>query len=385
MSTREQRGAEPLIVWSAGEASGDRHAAEVVAAIRALRPEVRSVGLGGPAMADAGVELVAGMDEVSVVGLVEVLGRLPRIISVWRRLRALLRSRPALFVPVDFPGLNLRLAAFAHRQQVPIVYYVSPQIWAWGEERLRTIRRLVRRMLVLFPFEVPIYQQAGVPVTWVGHPLVEQVREVPERAAARRELGIDDDRPVLVLMPGSRRSEVGRLLDPMLAAAARLLDRHPDLRVLVRLAPAIDAALVERAARRHGVEARLVAGGDPRAVRAADAAIVASGTATLETGLLGTPMVIVYSASPLTWAIARRLVRIDMLGIVNVMAGRRIVPELLQRDLEPGRLADLVAELLDDPTVRERQVTELARVTAELGEPGAAERTARAILAELDR
>ena len=201
-------GAAPTLLWSAGDPSGDRHAARVVAAIRALRPDVRSLGLGGPAMAAAGVELVARLDEVAVVGLTEVLGRLGAIARVRRTLTEALAGRqsevPALFIPVDYPGMNLLLARRAAGLGVPVVYFISPQLWAWGAGRMRGIKASVARMLVFFDFEAELYQKAAVPVTFVGHPLVEQVAEVVPRAAARAELGIPAQAQVLVLMPGSR-------------------------------------------------------------------------------------------------------------------------------------------------------------------------------------
>jgi len=380
-----RHGSGPVIVWSAGEVSGDRHAAEVVRELRRLRPDVVSVGLGGPAMAAAGVELVASMDEVSVVGLTEVFGRLPRILRVWHRLRVQLKSRPALFVPVDFPGLNLRLAGLSRSYDVPVVYFISPQIWAWGAGRLPRIRERVSRMLVVFPFEVPLYEEAGVPVTLVGHPLIEQVAQVPDRAAARSALGIEPAARVLVLMPGSRRSEMSRLLEPMLGASARLVAAEPDLRLIVRISPGLPSAPVRVAAGRHGLSPQIVEEGDARAVRAADLALVASGTATLETGLLGTPMVVVYRVSPITYAIARRLVRIDSIGLVNVVAGRRVVPELIQTELSVASLAQAAGELLAAGPAREAQLAALSEVAASLGGPGAAAAAARAIADELEQ
>ncbi len=382
----------PLILWSAGETSGDRHAAEVVRAIHALRPEVRSIGLGGPAMAAAGVELFARMEEVTAVGVTDVLVRWRQVLAVRRLLLSWIERkagrnsggrRPDLFIPVDFPGLNLRLAMRARRAALPVVYFISPQIWAWGPGRMAAIRSSVRRMLVFFDFEERLYREAGVPVTLVGHPLVEQVAGVPEKAAARRELGLIGGGSVLVLMPGSRPGEIQRLLPPMMAVARRLAESFPGLEVLVRLAPGQPEAAVTEQAAIAGVEARVIGEGDPRAVRAADLALVAVGTATLETALLGTPMVVLYKVSWLTYAIGRRLVAIPSLALVNVVAGRPVVPEFIQEEL---RIEDVVAEaegLLHDPEARERQEAALAAVREQLGGPGAAERAAAAILAEL--
>ncbi len=378
--------AAPLVVWSAGEASGDQHAAQVVSALSRLRPDVRSVGLGGPRMAAAGVELVASLHEVAAMGVTEVAARLPRVVMVFRRLERLLRSgRATLFVPVDYPGMNLRLAKRAAGAGVPVVYYSGPQVWAWGGRRLGVMHRVLRRMLVLFPFEVPIYEEAGIPVTWVGHPIVEETRGVAARSACRQALGIGADQRVLVLQPGSRAAERRRLLAPMLGAARRLQKHDSSLCVLVRAARGADRAAIRRAAEGAGVEAAVSAEADPRPVRAADLAVVASGTATLETGLLGTPMVIVYRVSALTWAIASRLVQIESVGLVNLVLGDRAAPELLQGELTVERLAGECRTLLDDPVARDRQRQQLARLPARMGEGGdPAERAAAAIARELD-
>jgi len=378
----------PTLLWSAGDPSGDRHAARVVAAIRALRPEVRSLGLGGPAMAAAGVELIARLDEVAVVGLTEVVGRLGAIAQVRRRLSAALQGkrdgvRPELFIPVDYPGMNLLIARRAAQLGVPVVYFISPQLWAWGATRMRGIQASVARMLVFFDFEAELYQKHAVPVTFVGHPLVEQVMEVPPRAVARRELGIPESARVLVLMPGSRPGEVRTMLEPMLAVARALRTRHPELQIWLRVAPGIDQAPLAAAGR--DLELRIALEGDARIVRAADLALAAAGTATLETALLGTPLVIAYRVSWLTYQIARRLVRLPWIGLVNVVAGKRVAPEFIQGELQGQAVVDAAERLLTDPEVRAAQLAAFREVAARLGTPGAAERAARAILAELDR
>jgi lipid-A-disaccharide synthase len=386
----DRRPSPAVLLWSAGEASGDRHAAGVVRAIHALRPDVRSIGLGGPAMAAAGVELVAGMDEVAVVGLTEVVGRWRELLRVRRRLLDRLAggnrsAPPALFIPVDFPGLNLRLAGRARRLGVPVVYFISPQLWAWGRGRMAGIRANVQRMLVLFDFEERLYVDAGVPVTLVGHPLVEQVAEVPARDAARARLGLAEEERALVLMPGSRAGETRTMAPPMLAVARRLRSDLPDLRVFVRLAPGLAAAPVAEAARRAEVEVEIVTDGDPEVVRAADLALVAAGTATLETALLETPMLILYRVSWLTYMIARRLVSIPWIGLVNLVAGREVVPEFVQERLEIEEVARSAERLLVDPAARAAQLADLREVGGRLGGPGAAARAAAAVLSELDR
>lgn len=345
-------------------------------------------------MAAAGVEILAPMEEVTAVGVTDVLTRLGSVLAVWRKLLAWIErgsgestgdgGRPSLFVPVDFPGLNLRLAGRARRAGIPVVYFISPQIWAWGAGRIAAIRQSVRRMLVLFDFEERLYRDAGVPVTLVGHPLVEQVARVPGRQEARRHLGLGERDLVLVLMPGSRPGEVRHLLSPMLAVARRLQTSLPGLEVLVRLAPGLDETPVVLEAARAGVAVRVIGSGDARPVRAADLALVAVGTATLETALLGTPMLVMYRVSWLTYAIARHWVAIPSLTLVNLVAGRPVVPEFIQERLKVEDVTRAALEMLNEPRAREAQVEEFAKVRERLGGPGAAERAARAILAELE-
>jgi lipid-A-disaccharide synthase len=281
--------------------------------------------------------------------------------------------------------MNLLLARRAARLGVPVVYFISPQLWAWGAGRIRGIQASVARMLVFFDFEAELYRTAGVPVTWVGHPLVEQVAEVPPRAESRAALAIAPAAPVLVLMPGSRPGEVGTMLDPMLEAARGLAARHPALEVWLRVAPGIDRSPLAAAAGRHQVRLRFALEGDPRIVRAADLALAAAGTATLETALLGTPVVILYRVSWLTYQIARRLVRLPYIGLVNVVAGRAVAPEFIQGALRTEAVVPAAERLLTDPAARGAQLAAFREVAARLGGPGAAERAASAILAELDR
>jgi len=281
--------------------------------------------------------------------------------------------------------MNLDLARRAAGLDVPVVYFISPQLWAWGAGRMRGIRASVARMLVFFDFEAELYRSAGVPVTLVGHPLVEQVAEVPPRAEARAALGIAAAALVLVLMPGSRAGEVGTMLEPMLATAAGLKARHPALEVWLRVAPGIDRAPLAAAAAKHSLPLRWALDGDPRIVRAADLALAAAGTATLETALLGAPVVVLYRVSWLTYQIARRLVRLPWIGLVNVVAGRCVAPEFIQDRLQVPAVVAAADRLLTDPQARAEQLQAFREVSARLGGPGAAERAARAILAELDQ
>ncbi len=376
------------VLISAGEASGDRHAAGLMAAAARLAGDRRSIrffGLGGDAMAAAGLDAVAHSDEVAVVGIAEVARELPRIRRVFHGLlRAADERRPRLAVLVDFPDFNLRLARRLHRRGVPVLYYVSPQVWAWRRRRVRTIARLVERMLVLFPFEVEVYRGRDLRVDHVGHPLVDDVPEL--ESAWERTPGLPE-RPVLALLPGSRNSEVRRILPPMLRAAAALAGGAGPAG-LVRLiqAPTVDPDLVRRLIARGPLNEdalEIVRSDRFAAVAGSHLAFCASGTATLEVGLLGTPMVVVYRVSPLTYAIGRLLVDLPFVSLVNLVLGRPAVPELLQGRADGERMAAAATRLLGRRSRIDAMRAALAELRPSLGESGASERAAGCLLEEL--
>lgn len=375
----------PRILISAGEASGDRLGAGLALALRRLRPEIDLLGMGGPQMAEAGVRLVQDASEVSVVGIVEVLSHLPAIRRAMAGLEACVeRERPDLVVPIDFPDFNLELAARVRRAGVEVVYFVSPQLWAWRRGRIRLIRDRVRRMLVLFPFETEIYERAGVPVTFVGHPVVEGADERPPRDELCRKAGLDPRRPILAVMPGSRRGELVRHLPPMLDAVERLRGAHPELQVLLPLAPGLSRDWVAEQAgcgTERGI--RLHAGDWPEILSVCEAGVVASGTASLEAAVEGLPIVVVYKMSPLSYALGRTLVRLDDVALPNLVAGRRIVPELIQRECSGERIAEALARYLDRPGEAESVRRALGEVRSKLGGPGAFDRAASQLLREL--
>lgn len=371
------------ILISAGEPSGDLYAAELLRELRLRRPDVQAFGLGGDALAAAGAQLHAHVRELAVMGLLEVvrhLGRLRRIFN--GVLTEVERERPALAVLLDYPDFNLRLAKELKRRGVPVVYYISPQIWAWRGGRIHAIRAAVARMLVLFPFEEPLYREAGVPVTFVGHPLVELVKPDADRAALLRGLGVDPARPVLTVLPGSRPQEIAHNLPPLAEALRRIRARRPDVQLLVAQAPGLENQGLE--ARLSGLEARVLAGRTHALVGAADLALVASGTATVETAILGTPMVVVYRISPLSYALGRPFVRVPFYAMVNLIAGRLVVPELMQADFTPERVEHEALQLLDDERARARMRADLQEVREKLGTPGASGRAADAVLRELE-
>lgn len=369
----------PSILLVAGEASGDLHAGRLAAALRARRPELDIAGMGGEEMRAAGVRLLVDAKETAVVGFTELWARRQALRSALRRLRShLAEARPSLLVCVDFPDFNLLLARTANRLGIPVCYFISPQVWAWRRGRVRTIRRLVRRMLVLFPFEEALYREAQVPVRFVGHPLLDVLADAPARGAARAALGIPSEARVVGLLPGSRAAEISRHLPLLLRAAQRMRAARPDLGVVVGLAQHLEAEPAARLAAEAG--ARVVQGQTHALIRAADLLLAVSGTVTLEAAILGTPMVITYRLGRLTWLLARLLVRVRFIGLPNLVAERPVVGELIQRDATPERLAEAGLALLDSPERAARMRADLAEVRARLGQPGAVERAAQAVL-----
>jgi lipid-A-disaccharide synthase len=341
--------------------------------------------MGGDEMRAAGVRIVQHASEVSVVGIVEVAKHLPAIRRAMRRLeRAIVEERPDLVVPIDFPDFNLRLAVRARRAGVPVVYFVSPQVWAWRPGRVHKIRDLVRRMLVLFPFEVAFYREAGVPVDFVGHPIAERTTPRP-RGELARLAGLDPDRPTVALLPGSRAGEVQRILPVLLEAARRIRPGREGLQWLVSAAPGLDRAWLRAEADRHGLpEARIHTGDFPEILTVCTAGAVAAGTASLEAAAAELPIVVVYRMNPVTYAIGRRLVSLPHVALPNLVAGRRVVPELIQDECTPDRVASELERYLDRPADAERVRAELREVRERLGAPGAFETAAARILDELD-
>jgi lipid-A-disaccharide synthase len=369
----------PRLLISCGEPSGDLYGAELVRHLRAQVPGLETVGLGGDRLNDQGTRLLAHVRDLAVVGIVEVLSHLGRLRRIFRSvLDEVDRSPPDVAVLVDYPDFNMRLARELHRRGIPVLYYVSPQVWAWRKGRVHALRETVDRMLVIFPFEEELYRQAGVPVTFVGHPLVDLARPAPDRAAFLREQGLDPHRPVVAVLPGSRRKEIGLNLPPLVGAIDRLRAERGDLQFLLAVAPSIDPAAVQAVL--GGRPVAMVAGRTHSVLGACTAALVASGTATVEAALLDAPMVVVYRLSQLTYHLGRRLVNVPHFAMVNLIAGRRVVPELIQHEFTPERVAREALVLLDPeaPAVRMMRAG-LADVRARLGGPGASERAAAAV------
>jgi lipid-A-disaccharide synthase len=371
----------PSVFVVAGEASGDGHGADVVRALKRLRPDVTFFGMGGPKMKAAGVELIHGAHEISVMGIAEVLPKIPRILTVMGDLeRAAAERRPAVALLIDVPDFNLRLAPKLKALGIPVVSFVAPMVWAWREGRAKRLATLVDELCCILPFEEPFLRERGVNATYVGSPVLEQVPPQAPPAHFRRALGLDVDRPVLAVLPGSRRSEIARLARLMSDVAAEEARRHEGLQLVVPVAPGLDHTLVQSAF--EGLPVVLVDGRAPEVVGACDVALVASGTATLEAGLMRRPFVTIYRVSPLTYAVGKALVRIPFFCLVNLLAKRRVVPELLQGDVTVPRVVDELERLWSGPE-REACLAGLDEVRASLGPPGAAARVAERLRARL--
>ena len=364
---------------SCGEASGDLYAGALAAALRSRAPSTEIWGFGGPRLRAAGADLAGDFAGLSVTGVTESWRLLPRAYAMYRRLiRAARTRRPDLFVAIDYPDFNFRLMAALKRVGVPVVYYISPQLWAWRSGRIRTMKRFVDKVLVIFPFEAGLYEKAGVPVSFVGHPLVDLVRTSESRAGFLSRLGLRPDAPTVALLPGSRPNELRRIAPAMAASMPRIRARIPDVQFVVARAPDLEDDLFS--AFEQGERAVVIEDRTDDVLACSDVALTASGTATIQAALHERPMVVVYRLSPLTYRLGRRLVHVDMIAMVNLIAGRQIVPELIQDDFTPDRAADEIIALLTDTHRHARTRDALREVRHRLGGPGASGRAADAIL-----
>jgi lipid-A-disaccharide synthase len=359
------------ILFVVGEASGDLHAAKVAAALRAAEPSRPLVGVGGERMRAAGVTLLEHSERLAAIGFVEVLRHVPRHWRLLNTLKARLASgQVGLVILLDYPGFNMRVAEAAHAAGVPVLYYITPQVWAWGAKRLPKLAAWVSKAAVILPFEEELLRAHGVDATFVGHPLLDRASELPEPAAARVGLGLRPQDPVLAVFPGSRGSEIARHMGPFMATARELVRRHPALQVIVSAAPGIR---IDPSACPFPV----VRDASFTVLRAATAGLLKSGTTTLEAAVAGLPHVIAYRTSAMSYAIARRVVRIPHIGLVNVVAGREVSREFVQDAIVPAQVADALEPLLQpESAARAAALEGLAFVRSRLGTPGASERAA---------
>ncbi len=370
----------------AGEASSDLHCASLLGELRVLRPELSFVGIGGESMRAQGVDLIAHARELGVVGVSEVFKKSARILTAYREASRLMGSgKIAASIFVDYPEFNLRLAARARRFGIPVLYYISPQVWAWRPGRIRKIARLVNKMLVLFRFEKQLYEEVGLNVEFVGHPLLDTVKPDLDRETFIHRLGLEPGKQVVVLLPGSRTSEIENLL-PTFLEACRLatgMTHSEGPQTVLALAETIDRDSVAGMLGQYpGV--MVVQGQTYNALNASDVALVASGTATLESAILGVPMIVGYRVSLATYLLGKLLIRVDRVALPNIIAGKEIVPELIQNDLRPDRMARELVSLLQDTKSQMKQKAELLKITDLLGQKGASKRAAAAVSRFLD-
>jgi len=375
-------GAKKVLIV-AGEASGDTHGARLVGNLLQTHPDLSVYGIGGDAMEQAGVRLLVHASRLSVMGIVEVLGRLKTILSAFRMVKqSLVQTPPDLVVLIDFPDFNLRVARQAAKRNIPVVYYISPQLWAWRRGRIRQIAKRVAHMIVIFPFEKDLYERHGVPVTYVGHPLMDRWKalgEQEEDANDYQASGLSPLYPVLGLFPGSRASEVQSLLPVLLRSARALRKRFPRLQVVLGEASGLEPETYDRILSETSLPVKRVRNGIGPTMGVCDLAVVASGTATLEVALIGVPMVVVYRVSRFTFLLGRLLVRVPSIGMVNLVPRKAIVPELIQKDLNEQALVDLCLRYLTSATYYYSVKRELSAVRDLLGSPGASERAAEIV------
>ncbi|MHB1333224.1 MAG: lipid-A-disaccharide synthase [Sulfuriferula sp.] len=377
----------PRIGIVAGEASGDLLGSHLIAALKAYRPDIEFVGIAGPKMLAAGARSLFPMEKLSVNGYIEVLRHLPEILGIRRRLkRAMLDDPPDLFIGIDAPDFNLSLETTLKARGIPTLHYVSPSIWAWRGERIRKIARAVSHMLVVFPFEEAIYRKAGIPVTYVGHPLADMLPEDPDRGEMRERLKLPHQQPIVAMLPGSRVGELAHHAQLFVDTARLIHSRHPEVHFLVPLLSRATRNIFERAlgSSETMLPVRIMVGHADYAMTAADVVLVASGTATLEAALLKRPMVITYRVPKLTAYLMRRKAYLPWVGLPNILANRDVVPELVQENATPEKLADAVIDLLSDQDKCNAIEAEFAAQHAAL-KCNTAERMAEAILPFLER
>jgi lipid-A-disaccharide synthase len=369
-------GAQFLLV--AGEASGDMYGAGVAIALRQRFGEARIFGLGGDRMREAGVELVADISKTAVVGPFEAVGYFGSLYKVFRELaRRTEDDPPTAAVLIDFPDFNMRLATRLKAIGVPVVYYISPQVWAWRPGRVRHVREVVDKMLVILPFEEKIYRDEGVEVEFVGHPLVDTVRPRMARGAFLAKYRLDPKNPLVAILPGSRRKELRYILPTICEAVDRISKRKPGTQFVLPVAPGLTDGFVQRLLGERPI--RLVHGDTYEAIRYSRAAIVASGTATLETALLGTPEVIVYRIGRATWLLGKLLLRVKMFGLVNIILGEEVVPELYQDRMTPDNVADMTVRLMDDVWMQSAIRGNYEKLRRQLGNGNVADRVAQSV------
>lgn len=367
---------------SVGEASGDMHGANVANALKTLSPDIALFGMGGKGMRAAGVDIVYDIADLGVMGLVEVIRNLPRLFRLRDMLAGVMeRERPDVLVVIDYPDFNMRLAKIAKEKGIPVVSYISPSAWAWRKGRAKNVAQIVEKVAAIFPFEADVYREAGADVTYVGNPLVDIVKSSMSKEKAYRYFDADPTQPIVLLMPGSRRQEIVKLLPPMLAAGEKIAREIPHCQFFLPVASTISREMLQDMISGYNITVKMTAGNNYDLMNIAHVGIAASGTVTLEAALMDLPTVIIYKVASLTYFLGKFLVKIPHISLPNIIAGRAILPELLQDAANADNISKEALAILKDEKIRDRVHTDLAEVRDKLGECGAVRRVAEMILA----
>ena len=369
------------VMICAGEASGDLHGASVASELKSIDPQIELLGMGGSHMRSAGIDIVYDIADIGVMGFVEILRNLPRFFRLREYLsRVMEERRPDVILLIDYGGFNMALASVAKKKNIPVVYYICPKAWVWGKWRAKAIAGWVNKVAAIFPFEAEIYRQAGASVEFVGHPLLDIVQSTMDRQEAYRFFGADPQRPLLLLLPGSRYQEVESLLELMLASARKVQEQIPDCQFFLPVAPTIPLERIESVVKASGVSVVFTRNSTYNLMQIADCAIAASGTVTLEAALMELPSVIVYRVKTATYWLIRLVANVSHVGLPNIVSGRRILPELIQDEATSTNVSQAALRLLQDPAVRQQARSDIKQVRINLGQPGAVLRVAKIVL-----
>ncbi len=369
------------VMICAGEASGDLHGASVASELKSIAPQIELLGMGGSHMRSAGIDIVYDIADIGVMGFVEILRNLPRFFRLREYLsRVMEERRPDVILLIDYGGFNMALASVAKKKNIPVVYYICPKAWVWGKWRAKAIAGWVNKVAAIFPFEAEIYRQAGASVEFVGHPLLDIVQSTMDRQEAYRFFGADPQRPLLLLLPGSRYQEVESLLELMLASARKVQEQIPDCQFFLPVAPTIPLERIESVVKASGVSVVFTRNSTYNLMQIADCAIAASGTVTLEAALMELPSVIVYRVKTATYWLIRLVANVSHVGLPNIVSGRRILPELIQDEATSTNVSQAALRLLQDPAVRQQARSDIKQVRINLGQPGAVLRVAKIVL-----
>lgn len=369
------------IMIVAGEASGDLNGAELALALNKLAPHIKLAGIGGKRMREAGVEILFDISELAVVGFTEVLCNFRKLRNIFREfVRKMYEEKPLALILLDYPGFNIRLAERAKRKGITVIYYISPQVWAWGKNRVKKLAKVVDKMIVIFPFEKDFYTGSGLDVEFVGHPMLDRIKPQMRAEEFAGKFSLSTSLSTVVLLPGSRKQEVRRHLPIMLKAGVIMKIKKPGLQFILPCASTIDAEEIKSIVSGYSLKAAVIENQTHSAIDFADIAIVSSGTTTLETACLGKPLIVLYKVSFLTWLIAKFLIKVKTIAMVNIIAGEKVVPEFLQFQAKPSMIAKEAVKILEDTAYRSGMVRELEKVKDTLGSPGASSRAAEAVL-----